>query len=521
MSLSLKSIYCVFFIFSVFSLNAQNKDEPSTGQKPTTSKRRSTILRLKPVPLDSMGRADSISLDKFFKNQKGPVYRWKKPEEYLTIHTPDFIDTVTYMDSIEECYVGGFADFFGGTRDLGISLDKNFLLKGYFRQIDTEQDSAIINEGFLKMKHYLDPSGQVMPSTIPPRNSEHISHLKGDFARTIGKTWDGMSMDDYKNYVYYFPEEFAKSKFNADSVAIYDYWPKGEKVFEIYLQPSVDTTISYVGCRVYMVMKKEVGVAFIYCFYTEEGKPHIDETMQKLEGIVRFKDYPTVLAMSAYKAPAEYTTLHIPASFNFVADKDSEANFPMESPFACKMGSRYLACSQDKNFILLTTFQQSRTVQDSINMSIEYQRSVKPLLELGMEGKKLPDKMAARSLAHKAWVSGDILRNVGKKWYEDSEQDYNKYVHYYPEEFAKSKFKADSVAIYDFWPKEAKVFKVYDSFTLKPSNTYKANYIGSRAYMIYKSEVGYVIIYCFYTKEGKSRLGEVMKEIEGIVKFKS
>lgn len=85
--------------------------------------------------------------------------------------------------------------------------------------------------------------------------------------------------------------------------------------------------------------------------------------------------------------------------------------------------------------------------------------------------------------------------------------DWRQYLEYYPEGKAKSIFNADTA------------FRV--SLNLEPGRDYhyKGKYKYLDALVIQKQGRGYIILYSFFTEEGRKRMPSYWKEIEGIFRY--
>ena len=100
-----------------------------------------------------------------------------------------------------------------------------------------------------------------------------------DIKGCICPTKDEVSYNELTNCLYYFTPEYAKEKFNADSVFTYPILiPKG---------------VSYYGnkyCQRVIIRKEGKSPAELFCFYNEEAKKNLDKYMKAIEGILRYRD---------------------------------------------------------------------------------------------------------------------------------------------------------------------------------------------------------------------------------------
>jgi len=199
-------------------------------------------------------------------------------------------------------------------------------------------------------------------------------------------------------------------------------------------------------------------------------------------------------------------SINIPYSFKF---KRSERTIEMEFNVPALMprhgGVYTLGYSADEEFVVFMYGPILYTVQDSIDfMAI---RSTIDALSM-IKGAERPMKTAPSPATHHRIPMNIDLNEVLQREYthEVTQEEFDKYVTFYPEEYARTKFNADSVATYNCCP----ILSRYP---------YEGKYTGCQALMIEKKDKGYVILYCFYTEEGKHCLNAFMKELDGIVWF--
>ena len=94
---------------------------------------------------------------------------------------------------------------------------------------------------------------------------------------------DNFSMKDMKENVSYYPDEYAKNVFNADTVISYSL-----PVKRVGWNSSVKWKYSH--CEVLMLHKNDLGPIFFYSFFTKKGYKNRDKYIDKLEKSIRFKD---------------------------------------------------------------------------------------------------------------------------------------------------------------------------------------------------------------------------------------
>ena len=164
-----------------------------------------------------------------------------------------------------------------------------------------------------------------------------------------------------------------------------------------------------------------------------------------------------------------------------------------------------IAYSSDEEFAVLMYGPVHRTVQDSIDFM-----KTRPIIDTicMMMRMERPAKVAASPKTfHRVLMNVHINQLLQRnKAHEVTSEEFDKYVTFYPEKYARTKFNADSAATYYYWP----------ALETKP---YREKYIGSKALMLHKINKGHVILFCFYTKKSEDRIDDFMKEIEGIVWF--
>jgi hypothetical protein len=123
--------------------------------------------------------------------------------------------------------------------------------------------------------------------SMDTRNKYHFYTVRNhliDIAKKYDEDYrEQFSVKDLKINVHYFPDSYAKTKFNADTVLIYTLPVKpvnGNKAF----------SRKYSRCEVLVIQKKDIGPVFFYCFYTGKGYKKRDNYMEKLEKTIKFKD---------------------------------------------------------------------------------------------------------------------------------------------------------------------------------------------------------------------------------------
>jgi hypothetical protein len=119
------------------------------------------------------------------------------------------------------------------------------------------------------------------------RNIRHFYIIRDhliDIAEKYDKEYrDQFSMSDLKKHVYYFPDSYAQTKFNADTAISYVLPVKavnGNRRF-----PK-----KYSRCEVLALQKKDTGPVFFYCFFTDTGYKKRNDYMEKLGKTIKFKD---------------------------------------------------------------------------------------------------------------------------------------------------------------------------------------------------------------------------------------
>ncbi|KRT17779.1 hypothetical protein ASU31_00325 [Pedobacter ginsenosidimutans] len=144
-----------------------------------------------------------------------------------------------------------------------ISNDRQFLTLISIFKIFSKEDSVFMQKMMPKNNLY-------------NTNRQHINQLrriiKTSLGEEHGKSW--------KNYVTYYTEASAKTKFNADTAILVPIKLEGEDVYdEIY---------SNLGALV--LQKKDRGFIIIYFLYTNKGKRKLPNYLKSIESIFRYYD---------------------------------------------------------------------------------------------------------------------------------------------------------------------------------------------------------------------------------------
>ena len=164
-----------------------------------------------------------------------------------------------------------------------------------------------------------------------------------------------------------------------------------------------------------------------------------------------------------------------------------------------------LGYSSDGEFAVLMYGPVRMTIQDSI----DFMKTRQVLDTLCMiKGAERPMNVASSPATfHRVIMNIHVNRLLQRNdAHEVTPEEFEKHITFYPEEYARSKFNADSAATYYYWP----------TLETKP---YQGKYIGSKALMLQKKDKGHVVLFCFYTEKSKYYIDDFMKEIEGIVWF--
>jgi hypothetical protein len=169
---------------------------------------------------------------------------------------------------------------------------------------------------------------------------------------------------------------------------------------------------------------------------------------------------------------------------------------------------RILGYSFDKEFVVLMNGPYLVTVQDSIDFM-----KIRPIMDticMIMHIERPMKTHPSPNICHRISVNIDLNCFLQREiTHEVTREEFDKYVTFYPEEYARTKFNADSVATYNCWP-----------FWHWYKEPYQGKYTRCQALMLQKKDKGYLTLYCFYTEESKKRINAFVKEIEGIVWFK-
>ena len=94
---------------------------------------------------------------------------------------------------------------------------------------------------------------------------------------------DNFSMKDMKENVSYYPDEYAKNVFNADTVISYSL-----PIKRVGWNSNVKW--KYTNCEVLLIHKNDLGPILFYSFFTKKGYKNREKYMDKLEKSIRFKD---------------------------------------------------------------------------------------------------------------------------------------------------------------------------------------------------------------------------------------
>jgi hypothetical protein len=182
-----------------------------------------------------------------------------------------------------------------------------------------------------------------------------------------------------------------------------------------------------------------------------------------------------------------------------------------EKTFECFDGKGIGGCfyilgySSDEEFAVLMYGPVRMIVQDSIDF-MDIRSTIDTLCMI--MGAEPPAKEApSPETLHRITMNLSLNHLLQREWnHEISPEEYEKYVSYYPEEYARSKFNADSAVTYKYWAELEK-------------EPYQGKYIGCQALLLQKHDKGHLVLHCFYTEKGSYRIREFMKEFEGIVWF--
>ena len=120
--------------------------------------------------------------------------------------------------------------------------------------------------------------------------SSHLSNIKGDFIKNIGKR--DISLSDLP--LTYKSSKFAREAFNADTVIAYPLkmWDKFED--------------KYTHCLVMALQKRYRGIILFYCLYTDEGSKKLDYYLQLLEKVFWYRDPKDYIEVKERKIIEEY-----------------------------------------------------------------------------------------------------------------------------------------------------------------------------------------------------------------------
>ena len=121
-------------------------------------------------------------------------------------------------------------------------------------------------------------------------DAEHISIIKSFVDISFGKA------ADWKDYVHYYPQQYAKNKFNADTVIsvtlpleIHDDFSYAK---DYYYYGTINRRFhsNYTHGVVLIIQKKGRGFVAMYCFYDENAINNLDAYMAAVEGSLRYRD---------------------------------------------------------------------------------------------------------------------------------------------------------------------------------------------------------------------------------------
>jgi len=115
----------------------------------------------------------------------------------------------------------------------------------------------------------------------------------------------------------------------------------------------------------------------------------------------------------------------------------------------------------------------------------------------------------------------DRAKNIVELCY-GKEADWGDYVQYYPQQYAKSKFNADTVISITL------TYKIHEDFNYESDKYYfnringklNSNYNHGKVFIIQKEERKFITMYCFYNEKAKKSLDAYMAAIEGTLKFR-
>jgi len=125
------------------------------------------------------------------------------------------------------------------------------------------------------------------PNTITFRNRRYFSTIREDLIE-IAKKYDTnyrdkFTLNDLKKNVYYYPDEYTKRVFNADTAISYSL-----PIKRVGLNSNVKW--KYTNCEVLMIHKNDLGPIFFYSFFTKKGYKNRQEYLEKLEKSIKFKN---------------------------------------------------------------------------------------------------------------------------------------------------------------------------------------------------------------------------------------
>jgi hypothetical protein len=199
-------------------------------------------------------------------------------------------------------------------------------------------------------------------------------------------------------------------------------------------------------------------------------------------------------------------SVNIPHSFKR-SEKQFECFDENEYLYSCHHCIAILGYSPDDEFALLMCGPFHQTVEDSIQYA-KMQPKYKALCEI-IGADPPAEAMTSPNVYYQTKLKVNLNHTLQRDAAQAlSEDDYEKYVSFYPEEYARTHFNADLALSYYCWPKR------------EEGRTYQGKYTGSQALLLNKKDKGFVVLYCFYTENSKDRINDFMKEIEGVVWFK-
>jgi hypothetical protein len=214
-------------------------------------------------------------------SQEVDLKAWITP----TLKSINIPDSFKRSEKTVDCFLeeNKFLQPFNCLLIIGYSFNEEFAVLMYGPSRYTVQDSI----DFMTIHPVIDVLCMAMGAERPIRvaPSPGIHHR---LSMNIHLNWllrrdklHEVTPDEFKKYITYYPEEYARCKFNADSAATYNCWPEQEE------KPYQG---KYTGCQALMLQKKEKGHLILFCFYTEKSKSYLTDFMKKIEGIVWFSD---------------------------------------------------------------------------------------------------------------------------------------------------------------------------------------------------------------------------------------